>query len=102
MGILEAIIGAILGSIATTAIAISDRRRSQRERLFVEAEAEKKRAAKDAEDAVNLARDLGHIRRDIAAYSQAFILIREDLEDNRKFLRKLVVRLAPDLLDDVL
>jgi hypothetical protein len=91
MGLLEALFGAVCGSVATTAIALADNQRRQRARI-----------AREAEDAVNLARDLGHIKRDIAAYAKAFELIREDLEDDRRFLRKLVVRLAPDLLDDVL
>jgi hypothetical protein len=91
MGIIEALIGGIAGSGLTAAIALADNQRRQRARI-----------AREAEDAVNLARDLGHIKRDIAAYAKAFELIREDLEDDRRFLRKLVARLAPDLLDDVL
>jgi hypothetical protein len=91
MGLLEALIGSLFGSVATGAIALADNRRRQRERI-----------AREAKDEVNLARDLGHIKRDLATYSQAFELIRNDLEADRRFLRKLVARLAPDLLDDVL
>lgn len=91
MGLLEAFVGGIFGSIITAAIALADNQRRQRARI-----------AREAEDAVNLARDLGHIKRDLATYAQAFELIRKDLEDERRFLRKLVARLAPDLLDDVL
>jgi hypothetical protein len=91
MGLLETLIGSLFGSAVTGAIALADNRRRQRERI-----------AREAKDEVNLARDLGHIKRDLATYSQAFELIRNDLEADRRFLRKLVARLAPDLLDDVL
>jgi hypothetical protein len=91
MGILEALVGGIAGSGLTAAIALADNRRRQRERI-----------AREAKDEVNLSRDLGHIKRDLATYAQAFELIRNDLEADRRFLRKLVARLAPDLLDDVL
>lgn len=88
---IEALVGAVAGSMITAIGLVLDRDRRRSARI-----------AEEAQFKLGLQRDIGHLQRDLQSLSEAIKLIHDELAEERSFIRKIAIKVAPEILEDLL